>query len=255
MGYTNFPRSDVAEGKKFVDLSCHISEGMAVYPGHQRTAIFEVKSHEDCRRRFGPGSLTTATKGVLLSDHGPTHTDAICHFDPNPSAESIEEMPLHMFYTGAVCVDVSHIRTPDDYLSVDELRDALAEDDLSVREGDTVLLYTGHWNRNWGTDDWLTEYGGLTRDAAEWLADRGVVNIGADAPSIDSGAEMERRKRNESDHYPAHRVCKERGITNTENLANLDRVSGRRFTYVGFPLSIDDGTGSPIRAVAILDGE
>lgn len=255
MNGAKFPRSEAAEGKTFVDLSCPITEGMPVYPGHQQTAIFEVKSHEDSRRKFGPGSMTTATKGVLLSDHGPTHTDAICHFDPDSEAESIEEMPLHMFYTSAICVDISHIRAPEDYLTVDELREALEEDDLTVREGDTVLCYTGHWNRHWGTDEWLTGYGGLTREAAEWLADRGVVNIGADAPSIDSSAEMERRKRNEPDHYPAHRVCKERGLTNTENLANLDRIAGRRFTYVGFPLTINEGTGSPIRAVAILSDE
>lgn len=252
---TEFPRSEAAEGKTFVDLSCPISEGMPVYPGHQRTAVFEVKSHADSRRKFGSDALTTATKGVLLSDHGPTHTDAICHFNPDPEAESIEEMPLHMFYTSAICLDISHIRTPEDYLTVEELQTALEADDLSVQEGDTVLFYTGHWDRHWGTDDWLTEYGGLTREAAEWLADRGVVNIGADAPSIDSGAEMERRKQKEDDHYPAHRVCKERGITNTENLADLGRVAGHRFTYSGFPLTIDNGTGSPIRAVAILSDD
>jgi kynurenine formamidase len=28
---------------------------------------------------------------------------------------------------------------------------------------------------------------------------------------------------------------------------------GRRFTFAGFPLLIRNGTGSPVRAVAILD--
>jgi len=226
-----------------------------VYPGHQRTAVFEFKTHEETQRRFGEDALTTATMGVLLSDHGPTHTDAICHFDPSEDAPCIQDMPLHMFFTGAVCVDATDLRSSEDYLDAAGLQARLEADDLDVRSGDTVLIHTGHWNRHWADDEWLTGYGGLTRDAAEWLADRGVVNIGADAPRIDSGAEMARRQRGEPDHYPAHRVCKERGVTNTENLTNLDAVVGRRFTYVGLPLAIEGGTGSPVRAVALLDAD
>ena len=36
------------------------------------------------------------------------------------------------------------------------------------------------------------------------------------------------------------------------NLANLDQVVGKRFTFMGFPLRIRAGTGSPVRAVALL---
>jgi kynurenine formamidase len=48
-------------------------------------------------------------------------------------------------------------------------------------------------------------------------------------------------------------MCREQGITHYENLANLDQVVGRRFTFAGFPLKFRDGTGSPVRAVAILN--
>jgi kynurenine formamidase len=47
-------------------------------------------------------------------------------------------------------------------------------------------------------------------------------------------------------------VCREQGITHYENLANLDKLAGRRFTFVGFPLRIRGGTGSPVRAVAVV---
>ena len=42
-------------------------------------------------------------------------------------------------------------------------------------------------------------------------------------------------------------------IVNTESLCNLEQLVGKRFTYFGLPLNIDGGTGSPIRAVAILN--
>jgi kynurenine formamidase len=40
---------------------------------------------------------------------------------------------------------------------------------------------------------------------------------------------------------------------NTENLCNLDKVVGKRFTFIGLPLKIRGGTGSPIRAIALLE--
>ncbi|MXV63012.1 cyclase family protein [Natronorubrum sp. JWXQ-INN-674] len=251
-----FPRSAALDGKEIIDISTEIYEGMPVYPGHQRTAIYDMKTHEETKDRYGEDPLTTATLGVIFSDHGPTHTDAMNHIDSTDGSQSIEEMPLHMFYTDAVCVDVSdYIRSSEDYLSAEQLQDQLEEDGLEVNTGETVLLYTGHWNRNWDTYEWLYDYGGLTREATQWLADQGVVNIGVDAPSIDSSVEMTRRKNGEDDDYPAHRVCKEERVTNTENLTNLDKVAGERFLYVGIPLPIRDGTGSPVRAVAITDDE
>ena len=42
-------------------------------------------------------------------------------------------------------------------------------------------------------------------------------------------------------------------ITNTENLCNLDLVANKRFLYIGLPLKIREGTGSPIRAVALVE--
>jgi kynurenine formamidase len=44
------------------------------------------------------------------------------------------------------------------------------------------------------------------------------------------------------------------GFTHMECLQNLDRLVGRgRFRFIGFPLKIRGGSGSPIRAVALLD--
>ncbi len=47
-------------------------------------------------------------------------------------------------------------------------------------------------------------------------------------------------------------MCRKYGITHYENLANLDQVVGKRFTFFGLPLRIRNGTGSPVRAVALF---
>jgi kynurenine formamidase len=48
-------------------------------------------------------------------------------------------------------------------------------------------------------------------------------------------------------------MCRREHITHYENLANLQQVLHRRFTFVGFPLKIRGGHGGPTRAVALLD--
>jgi len=232
---------------KLIDLSQDIFTGMPVYPSHQRTVIFEIKSHAESALQNGSG-FSTRTNGLILSDHGPTHMDAIAHFDPDPKAPNVDEIPLDDMYTSAICLDVSHIRGEENYITKPELQKALEKSGLRIQKRDTVLLYTGHSNRTYPDyKDYLFNYPGLDREGTEFLIDGGAIDIGIDAPSVDSSLEMKRKL------YPSHVVCKERRCYNIENMHNLDKVSGMRFTLAAFCLKIRGGSGSPIRAVAILD--
>lgn len=52
-----------------------------------------------------------------------------------------------------------------------------------------------------------------------------------------------------------HHICGELGFTHYENMINLDQLIGRgRFRFIGLPLKIRGGTGSPVRAVAVFEG-
>ena len=46
------------------------------------------------------------------------------------------------------------------------------------------------------------------------------------------------------------RILSKIAAGNTENLGDLRPVAGKRFRYIGFPLRIRRGSGSPIRAGA-----
>ena len=55
-------------------------------------------------------------------------------------------------------------------------------------------------------------------------------------------------------NFQAHNICGERKMTHIEGLDNLDQVVGKgRFWFCGFPLKLREGSGSPIRAVAMFD--
>ncbi len=229
---------------RLVDLSQEIFTGAPVWSGHPETKITVTDTHESTRRsgRFEEDYGYTAEK-IEMSTHGTTHIDSISHIDPAPGAPSIEKIPLAWFYTEAICIDLSHI-PPKTYYTPDMIKEALQKHGLDIKKGDTVLLYSGHYVRTWGTAGWLTDYPGLSREAAEWIYDHGAINIGQDAPSHDCAL---------TKSYPAHQVCREKQTLNTENLGDLRPVVGKRFRFIGFPLKIRNGSGSPIRAVAVLE--
>src|SRR3712207_7460871 len=82
---------------RLLDLSQEIYQGMNVYPGHLKTVVWDHHQHWETVKNF-EGGFSYRSKGLLLSDHGPTHVDALCHLDPREEAPSIDRMGLGLFY-------------------------------------------------------------------------------------------------------------------------------------------------------------
>jgi kynurenine formamidase len=227
---------------RLVDLTQEIYQGMNVYPGHLKTVVWDHHLHEETVKNF-EGGFSYRSKGLLLSDHGPTHVDALCHLDPREGAPSIDQMGLGLFYGAGTCIDVSH-KEPHGYVTAEEMEAAVEEAGVSVGEGDVLLIHTATHERYGGTPEYTSLYPGLDEGASGWLAEKKVKAFGVDSPSPDNPI---------SRTYPVHMMCREHGIHHYENLANLRELVGKRFTFIGFPLKIRDGTGSPVRAVAVLE--
>ena len=232
--------SEILERRvEVVDLTREIFEGMPQFAAHQLPFIVVNQTHAQSVERFAT-KLPFETHNLFISEHTGTHTDAIFEYDPD--GPTLDVTPLAYYYGEAICLDVSHVRYPEVFTPA-VLEAALEQSGQEIRRGDIVLLHTGHGDRTWPARAYLEKHSGLDRTGAEWLAERGVVNIGVDAVAIDHADDIE---------LVAHLVCKEYQIVNTEGLTNLDQLVGRRFLYFGLPLRIRAGTGSPIRAVAIL---
>jgi kynurenine formamidase len=153
-------------------------------------------------------------------------------------------MPLTMFYTEGLCLDLSH-KGLLDLIEPADLENALAGAGLEIKPGDTVLLYTDHYRRAYGTDDWF-KGPGISVGAARWLGRQEIAAFGVEtaSPGIIDVSNKE-----------VHRICGELGFTHYENMINLYQLAGRgRFRFIGLPLKIRGGTGSPVRAVAVFEG-
>src|SRR3954463_309422 len=226
-----------------IDLSRDIEHKMAVLPNHPQVIVTNFATHDEVRTAEGY-AFSSATMALVLGDHAGTHVDAPRHFNADPKAIGIDEVPLENFFTEAVCLDLSHKPLKSD-ISIADLENAIEAAKVDIRPKDTVLLHMDFYQRCYGTDGYLTDFPGLTRESATWLGRTGITMFGVEAVSPG------RPGRN---NFEVHHVCRDLGFTHMEGLVNLDKLVGKgRFRFIGFPIKIKGGTGAPIRAVAWLD--
>lgn len=228
---------------RLIDLSREIHHKMPRLPNHPMVIIAPFTTHEEKRVADGY-TFSTAVTSLNMGDHSGTHVDAPVHFDERPGAASIDQLPLENFFTEAVCLDLSHKPLRSD-ISIADLEQAEQAADVTIQPKDTVLLHMDFYRRAYGTDAYITDFPGLTKQSATWLGRKGIGMFGVEAVSPG------RPGRN---NFEVHHVCRDLGFTHMEGLINLDQLVGQgRFRFIGFPLRIKGGTGSPIRAVAWLD--
>lgn len=228
---------------EIIDLSQEIFTGMPVFPGLPEVYITMHVSHEDWDEITGSDIVSPAVNRLDFGEHTGTHVDALNHMARQYRGQSIETMPLTMFYTQGICLDLSQKGLRELIEPVD-LERALTEANLTIRPGDTVLLHTDHYRRAFGTEDWY-DGPGISTLAARWLGEKEIAAFGVEtmAPGVRHVSNKE-----------VHHICGEMGFTHYENMINLHQLIGRgRFRFIGLPLKIRGGTGSPVRAVAIFE--
>lgn len=225
-----------------IDLSRDIHHKMARLPNHPMVIIAPFTTHEEKRVADGY-TFSSAVTSLNMGDHSGTHVDAPVHFDEKPGARSIDQMPLEDFFTEAVCLDLSHKPLKSD-ISIEDLQQAETVAGVEIRAGDTVLLHMDFYRRTYGTEAYISDFPGLTKDSATWLGQKRIKMFGVEAASPGRPGRS---------NFEVHHVCRDMGFTHMEGLVNLEKLVGRgRFRFIGFPLKIKGGTGSPIRAVAWL---
>lgn len=227
---------------EIIDLSQEIYAGMPVYKSLPQVKISVHNTHEEWEGIENPTHSTPSVYKLEMGEHTGTHVDAINHMDKQYADQSIDKMPLSTFYTEGICLDFRH-KGLQALIDTEELQKSIAIAQLAIKKGDTVLLCTNHYIKHFGTENW-SKGPGLTAAAAEWLGKQGIAAFGVETmspgvPDISNKA--------------VHKVCGRLNFTHYENLVNLEALLGRgRFQFIGLPLKIRGGTGSPVRAVAIF---
>ncbi len=227
---------------EIIDLSQEIFSGMPVYKSLPQVKISMHNSHEEWEGIKHPKNPTPSVYKLEMGEHTGTHVDAINHMAKQYKDQSIDTMPLSMFYTEGICLDFSH-KGLKELISADEIESACTKSNLEIKSGDTVLIHTDHYRKYFNSPNW-SNGPGISIEAAEWLGSKKISAFGVEtmSPGVPGISNKE-----------VHHICGKMGFTHYENLINLHLLLGRgRFRFIGLPLKIRGGTGSPVRAVAIF---
>jgi kynurenine formamidase len=226
---------------------------------------------------IGSGSLRFAKDYVGADYHndGHTHIDALCHvaydgslYNGRPqssidadgaTADSIEVLENGLVGRG-VLLDIPRLRgvrwlEPGEHISRDDLEAAEADQGVAVRDGDILLVRTGHALRldEVGPWDTASAKAGLHPTAVPFLAERRVAALGCDgnsdtAPSSTEGVS-----------FPIHVLTLNAiGLHLLDYLqfedlrAICERTRRWEFLFLAVPLRVPGGTGSPINPIAIF---
>lgn len=228
---------------EIIDLSQEIFSGMPVYKSLPEVKMEMYASHEQWEGITDSNLVSPSVYKLEMSEHTGTHVDALNHMAGEFRGQSIDTMPLSMFYTEGICLDLSH-KGLKEVIEPKDLISASTKSNMTVKKGDTVLLYTDHYRRAYGSLDWSSGPG-LSVSTARWLGEQGISAFGVEmmSPGIPGISNRE-----------VHQICGELGFTHYENMINLHLLIGRgRFRFIGLPLKIRGGTGSPVRAVAVFE--
>jgi kynurenine formamidase len=173
----------------------------------------------------------------VFVEHSGTHVDAPIHV--LEGGTPVDKVPLSTYVAKGAVLDMTN-KKPRSLITEDDVQVGLKEAGLQgkVGKGWVLLINTG-WSSKAMTPEWL-EYPELTVPACKAIVKLGVNAVGMDSPSPDFAP------------LPSHKVLLAEGIGIFENLANLEKVKGKDFIFVGAPLPLVDGSASPVRAFALV---
>jgi isatin hydrolase len=189
-----------------------------------------------------------------LGEHTGTHFDAPAHWvtgkdQPDNRTDTI---PARRFVGPACVIDVSAQCAADpDFLLMPEHILAWEAEHGQIPAGAWALMRSD-WSKREGAAAFLNvaddgpHSPGLHRSATELLVERDVLGVGVETVGTDAG-----QAGGFDPPFPNHTIMHGAGKFGLASLCNLDRLPPTGAIVIAAPLKIVDGSGSPLRVLAI----
>lgn len=224
---------------RVIDLSQTLEEHLPHFPTH-------AKFFHNLWGSYWHGGRSLSYQ-LVMHEHNGTHVDAPAHFvsDAQPEAlVTIERVPVACLLGRGVHVNCQGMKAGE-YVSRDQI--AAWESEHGVLEAGDIVLFDFGWSVKWGLrpndQRYVEDWPGVSMNAAEYLLSKQLAAIGVDTLSPDPPEALLTQ--------PIHPVVLEKQVLIIENLCNLDQLPDF-FLFLALPLKIRAGSGSPIRAVALV---
>jgi len=241
-----------------IDLTHTLSED---FPALQLPAQFGQVSAFKIERisrydETGPGWYWN---NFSCGEHTGTHFDAPAHWvtGKDHSHNTVDTIAPENFIAPAVVVDASaEVAQDADWLLTSDFLRAWEAKHGRIPKGAWVLLRTDWYKRlsdpaafvNMRDDGAHTP--GPTQEAVEWLIhEREVHGFGVETINTDAGQSYRWPVA-----YPCHTLMHGANKYGLQCLKNLDQLPPTGALIVSAPLKIQDGSGSPLRVLALVEG-
>tara|TARA_B110000014_G_scaffold63573_1_gene43202 strand:+ start:387 stop:1034 length:648 start_codon:yes stop_codon:yes gene_type:complete len=214
---------------KIIDLTLTISENIPTFPGSPNPNFI---NWENIQKNGYNLEL------LFLSTHTGTHIDAPYHF--LEKGQKIHQIVTKRLVTEAILIKIR--KDSDQSITKTDI-ERFEKKYGEIDNGSTVIFHTG-WQKNLQKKSYFMKNPGLATSAAKYLATKKINLVGIDSPSIDLGKDGK---------FSVHHVLAKNGILIVENLANLEKIHSQNFHLIVAPLKLKNATGSPVRALALVD--
>jgi len=193
---------------------------------------------------------------IRLGEHTGTHFDAPVHWitGRDLSGNTCDTIPPERFIGSACVIDIhAQVRTDCDYLV--RPQDVLDWESTHGRiPAGAWVLVRSDWSKRHDPKEYLNELSdgphspGITREAVELLAhERDVLGVGVETIGTDAG-----QAGGFEPPFPCHHIMHGAGKLGLASLCNLDQLPATGAMVIAAPLKIVGGSGSPVRALAII---
>jgi arylformamidase len=238
--------ADLLMPKRIIDLSPAVTEDLPVRQfGHRACEFLGLKE----RLSFTPVTplkeeYTFGLTYFELASNVGAHVDAPGRL--LKGGERADQIPLEKLYGRARVIDLrwKDRHTP---LQITDL------ENYTIAANEILILFVGYSQPQ--DEDWPT-YSPISVQAAQWLAAKKIRALATDMPSIGSFshyADLMDKNRPPEEVWAERLAFFKVGIPVVEGLSNVDHLIGEKdIVFVGFPLSLADRSGAPVRAAALI---
>jgi arylformamidase len=223
--------------KETIDLSHELFDGMTNL-GANHCAFWPLETFASTRY-LTAGKLGFQGRMMLMAEHCGTHLDAPHHFDEHGT--TVDKVPLESLVLPGHLLDFTH-RKSHEAITIQDFEEAEEKSGRRIGPGTATICWTGV-DKDWQKPGFLTDRPFVPEDSARWLLDRKISLFATDLIWIDDP---------DAKWYPTHTAWLQNGLCMVQQLCNLGRLKGKDFLFICLPLKMRGGTGSPVRAVALV---
>jgi arylformamidase len=203
----------------WIDISVPLHPGMVHWPG-------DPPFQSALAQSLNAGAVCNLTQ-INTSAHIGTHMDAPRHFIPGGAG--MDQLPLDAVLGPCRIVEIQ------DPVAIrpEELAPA------GLRPGERILFKTRNSTQAWRSSEFVKDFVYISKEAAQFLVDRGVQTVGVDYLSVGGFYR---------DGVETHQILLGAGVWIIEGL-NLAEVGAGTYELVCLPMKIVGSDGAPARAV------